>query len=93
MSRPFQDCVLLLGDSLIPGHGVHGNLYERMNLAYTRKLDVLNRGFGSYNSNGLLVLLDQMLAKKKVAATSPVIRMVVIWNGRTDSIGRALLTS
>jgi len=54
--------------------------------AYSRKLDVLNRGFGGYNTIWAEHLFDQIFAKKEDAAHVPVVRMVTIWFGTNDSV-------
>ncbi|RSH91344.1 hypothetical protein EHS25_009643 [Saitozyma podzolica] len=86
MANALQDCVILLGDSLTQRQDVPGNLNEMMNKAYLRKLDVINRGFGGYNSACIWPLMDHIFAPKENAATAQRVRMVTLWLGTNDSV-------
>ncbi|OCF38036.1 hypothetical protein I317_04819 [Kwoniella heveanensis CBS 569] len=86
MAKPLQDCIILFGDSLTERQDVPQTLDERMNRAYGRKLDVLNRGFGGYTSTLGVALLDHIFAPKEDAAASPVVRLVTLFFGTNDSV-------
>ncbi|ORX35420.1 SGNH hydrolase-type esterase domain-containing protein [Kockovaella imperatae] len=86
MAAPMQDCILLMGDSLTQRTDSPGNLQQRMNEAYQRKLDILNRGYGGFNSEWFVPLLPKILARKEDADKVPVIRLVTIWLGTNDSV-------
>ncbi|ORY35767.1 hypothetical protein BCR39DRAFT_512031, partial [Naematelia encephala] len=53
---------------------------------YSRRLDVINRGFGGYNSEWARPLFDKIFARKEDAAKVPVVRLVTIWFGTNDSV-------
>lgn len=55
-----------------------------MSKAYSRKLDILNRGYGGYNTRWGRVLVNEIFAKKE-EKNVPVIRLVTIWFGTNDA--------
>jgi len=50
-------------------------------VAYMRKLDVLNRGFGGYTTEWVKCIFDDIFAKKDEAANVPRMRMITMWFG------------
>lgn len=58
--------------------------------AYSRKLDVLNRGFGGYNSEWALPIFDEIFKPSStspsgVESNSTSVRLVTIWFGANDA--------
>ncbi|WVF72891.1 hypothetical protein IAT40_007709 [Kwoniella sp. CBS 6097] len=86
MAKNLQDCIILFGDSLTERQDVPQSLHERMNRAYERKLDILNRGYGGYTSTLGVLLFDHIFARRAEAAVSPVVRLVTLFFGTNDSV-------
>ncbi|WRT70139.1 uncharacterized protein IL334_007133 [Kwoniella shivajii] len=84
MAKAIQDCIVLFGDSLTERQDVPQALFERMNNAYGRKLDVLNRGFGGYTSTLVLPLFEHLFTQKP--EISPQIRLITMWFGTNDGV-------
>jgi len=85
MAAPVQDCIFVLGDSLTEMGGEMGGYVQRLSDRYARKLDVLNRGFGGYNTDHAIPILEQCLAKRDQQAYAPKIRLMTIWFGANDA--------
>jgi hypothetical protein len=72
------------GDSLTQNTDA-GSFSHRMNAAYSRKFDVLNRGYGGFNTAWASPLFDEIFARKEETpssiAGSSVVRMVTLWFG------------
>ncbi|ODN87723.1 hypothetical protein L198_06953 [Cryptococcus wingfieldii CBS 7118] len=83
MAKTFMDCAILFGDSLTNRQDVPGSWHEQLSKAYTKKLDILNRGFGGYTSKWARPLFDEVFARKEENA--PVARLVSIWFGTNDA--------
>ncbi|CAD6568735.1 MAG: hypothetical protein TREMPRED_004739 [Tremellales sp. Tagirdzhanova-0007] len=74
MARPMQDCIVLFGDSLTQRTDSPGNLSQLMAESYQRKLDILNRGFGGYNT--VWQVDPRSEPPKRRSRTSPFIRLL-----------------
>ncbi|WWD19723.1 hypothetical protein CI109_104187 [Kwoniella shandongensis] len=86
MAEPLNDAIVLFGDSLTSRQEVPWNLHHRLSQSYRGKLDVINRGYGGYNTVWLRELFDKIFTKKeKVEGTRPVVRLVTIWLGTNDA--------
>ncbi|KAK8853298.1 hypothetical protein IAR55_004002 [Kwoniella newhampshirensis] len=83
MAAPTQGCIVLFGDSLTERQDVPGTLHEKISQSYCRKLDVLNRGLGGYNTTLARPLLEHIFAKK--GETAQTVRLVTIWFGANDA--------
>ncbi|KAL1407206.1 isoamyl acetate-hydrolyzing esterase [Vanrija albida] len=86
MAAPFQDVAVLFGDSITNQQHEDGSMQARFSAAYRRKLDILNRGYGGYNTRWTRLLFDTIFAKKEDAARVPAVRLVTIWFGANDSV-------
>lgn len=53
---------------------------------YRRTLDVLNRGYGGYNTRWARALFPTIFAKKQAAPSVSTVRLVTIWFGANDSV-------
>lgn len=69
------------GDSLTQLQVVPGSFHAKMSAAYVRKLDVLNRGYGGYNTRWGRVLVDQIFARKEDTDKVPAVRLITVWFG------------
>ncbi|KAJ9121534.1 hypothetical protein QFC22_002152 [Naganishia vaughanmartiniae] len=54
--------------------------------AYQRKMDVLNRGFGDYNTEWALPLFKRLFPLRWDPSQFPQIKMIVIWLGTNDAV-------
>ncbi|KZV96498.1 SGNH hydrolase [Exidia glandulosa HHB12029] len=79
------DNIILFGDSITEVSWQAGGLGFLLADAYRRKLDVLNRGFGGYNTEWALPIFEQVIPKKDEQAHLPTTRLVVIWFGANDA--------
>ncbi|CAK9780049.1 SGNH hydrolase [Cutaneotrichosporon oleaginosum] len=86
MAAPFQDAVVLFGDSITSQQYVPGSMQARFCDAYRRTLDILNRGYGGYNTRWARQIFDTIFAKADEAGHVPVVRLVTIWFGANDSV-------
>ncbi|BEI82850.1 hypothetical protein CcaverHIS002_0307180 [Cutaneotrichosporon cavernicola] len=86
MAAPFQDAVVLFGDSITSQQYVPGSMQARFCDAYRRTLDILNRGYGGYNTRWARQMFDTIFEKKENAAHVPAVRLVTIWFGANDSV-------
>ncbi|KAL7418922.1 hypothetical protein Q5752_006606 [Cryptotrichosporon argae] len=86
MAAPFQDCIVLFGDSLTSRQEVPGSLQALFNANYRRTLDVLNRGYGGYTTEWLRPVFERTFARKEDAAAVPAVRLVTIWLGANDAV-------
>lgn len=53
--------------------------------AYSRKLDVLNRGFGGYTSEWCLPIFDEIFDARSTQQSDSQVRLVTIWFGANDA--------
>ncbi|KAF8295430.1 SGNH hydrolase [Clavulina sp. PMI_390] len=79
------DNIVLFGDSITQGASGPGGLSQRLADAYTRKFDVLNRGFGGYNSEWGLTVFKQIFPTKAAQKQLPTVRLLTIWWGANDA--------
>ncbi|KAL7414348.1 SGNH hydrolase-type esterase domain-containing protein [Mrakia frigida] len=77
-----QNVLLTFGDSLTQTWE-EGSLNQRLAYSYCRKLDVINRGFGGYNTEWAIPILEQTLAS--TTSSSPEIKLMTIWFGANDA--------
>ncbi|KAK5094102.1 hypothetical protein LTS08_008731 [Lithohypha guttulata] len=74
--------ILLFGDSITQGAF---ELQARLSMHYTRRLDVLNRGFGGYNSAAGLVLLSSFFPAIAPSRTNARVAVLIVAFGANDS--------
>ncbi|WVQ84686.1 hypothetical protein IAT38_006841 [Cryptococcus sp. DSM 104549] len=86
MAAYLQDSIVLLGDSITSRQEVPWNLHHCLSQAYRGKLDVLNRGYGGYNTVWVNQLFDKIFTKKEDALDRPAVRLVTIFLGTNDSV-------
>ncbi|EIW69193.1 hypothetical protein TREMEDRAFT_31374 [Tremella mesenterica DSM 1558] len=86
-SAAYTDCILLFGDSLTQAWSP-GSLAQRMAEHYLRRLDIVNRGYGGYNSDWASPVFEQIFTKASVreAGQSQAVRMITIWFGANDAV-------
>ncbi|THH33012.1 hypothetical protein EUX98_g1217 [Antrodiella citrinella] len=85
MAATVHDVFLLFGDSVTEQSSDAGGLGQLLSAAYTRKVDVLNRGFSGYNTRWAIPILEQLLAKKTEQSHVPGVRLLIIWFGANDA--------
>jgi len=85
MAASVQDSILLFGDSLTEGGWVEGGFAQLLAVAYNRKLDVINRGLGGYNSEWGLTAFKYIFASRDKQHSLPVVRLLTIWLGANDA--------
>jgi len=82
-----QDAIMVVGDSLTQAASDAGGFAQRLSHVYQRKFDVLNRGFGGYNSTWTLAAFKQCIAKRdEVTPHTSRIRLLIVWLGANDSV-------
>ncbi|WVR07609.1 hypothetical protein IAU60_004651 [Kwoniella sp. DSM 27419] len=86
MAATLNDALIILGDSLTSRQEVPWNLHHCFSDAYRGKLDVLNRGYGGWNTAWIRQLFPKIFAKKEDAGDKPAVRLVTIWLGTNDSV-------
>ncbi|KAI0340206.1 SGNH hydrolase [Trametopsis cervina] len=86
MAGYVQDTILLLGDSLTQNSSVSGGLGQELSTVYNRKLDVLYRGFGGYNSRWIIPVFEKVFAKKAERQNVPKVQLLTIWFGANDAV-------
>ncbi|CEI68065.1 hypothetical protein FVEN_g7666 [Fusarium venenatum] len=81
-SLPPPPQLLLFGDSITQGAiSLQTDLTKR----YMRRLDVLNRGFGGYNTNSALTLLPSFFPAVAPSKTVPHVAVMTVHFGANDS--------
>ncbi|WVF72892.1 hypothetical protein IAT40_007710 [Kwoniella sp. CBS 6097] len=85
MAATLNDAIVILGDSLTSRQEVPWNLHHHLSEAYRGKLDVLNRGYGGWNTAWIRQLFPKIFAKKAEGSDKPFVRLVTIWLGTNDA--------
>jgi len=62
-----------------------GGFIQRLADAYMRKVDVINRGLGGYNTDWLLPVAEKVISATKIEGGSEIM-LVVIWMGANDCV-------
>ncbi|EXL68188.1 hypothetical protein FOPG_15731 [Fusarium oxysporum f. sp. conglutinans race 2 54008] len=81
-SLPPPRQLLLFGDSITQGAS---SLQSELARRYVRRLDVLNRGFGGYNTNSALTLLPSFFPAVAPSRTVPRVAAMTVHFGANDS--------
>ncbi|KAI1027520.1 hypothetical protein LB503_013485 [Fusarium chuoi] len=81
-SLPPPPHLLLFGDSITQGAS---SLQSDLARRYVRRLDVLNRGFGGYNTNSALALLPSFFPAVAPSRTVPRVAAMTVHFGANDS--------
>ncbi|KAJ7063150.1 SGNH hydrolase [Mycena amicta] len=76
------DAIVLFGDSITQAGWTDCAFGARLANAYSRKLDVLNRGLAGYNTDWALPVLEQCL---EASAHGPKTRLIAVWFGANDA--------
>ncbi|KDR81822.1 hypothetical protein GALMADRAFT_135217 [Galerina marginata CBS 339.88] len=86
MAAYVQDVFMLFGDSITQGawEPDRNGFGQRLSHVYARKLDVLNRGFGGYNTDWGIPVFEQCIAKSS-DKHAPKLRVLSIWFGANDA--------
>ncbi|CDZ98401.1 Isoamyl acetate-hydrolyzing esterase [Phaffia rhodozyma] len=94
MSVSPQNLFVAFGDSLTQTWD-EGSLCQRLAYSYCRKLDVINRGYGGYNTEWALPILDQasldtrtdliLPREEQLTNGSPKIEIMTVWFGANDA--------
>ncbi|KAF8212403.1 SGNH hydrolase-type esterase domain-containing protein [Mycena galopus ATCC 62051] len=85
MAANVQDVIMLFGDSITQMGWAEHAFGARLAHAYSRKLDVLNRGFGGYNTEWAIPVLKQCLARQDDQQHLPNVKLLVVWFGANDA--------
>ncbi|TDL27607.1 SGNH hydrolase [Rickenella mellea] len=85
MAAPVQDAIVVFGDSLTQGGWESYGFTQRLAHDYARKLDVINRGLGGYNTEWALPVLEHILTPATERKNAPIVRILTIWFGANDS--------
>ncbi|OXG10085.1 GDSL Lipase/Acylhydrolase family protein [Cryptococcus neoformans Ze90-1] len=82
----YTDAVMLFGDSLTQAWSA-GSFAQRMSEFYLRRADVINRGFGGYNSEWAIPVFEQVFATKKDREQGGIqqVKLITIWLGANDA--------
>ncbi|KAM0487363.1 hypothetical protein ACHAP7_001875 [Fusarium lateritium] len=81
-SLPPPPQLLLFGDSITQGAS---SLQTELTNRYIRRLDILNRGFGGYNTNSALTLLPSFFPAAAPSKTVPRVAAMTVHFGANDS--------
>ncbi|KAF4334989.1 GDSL lipase acylhydrolase family [Fusarium beomiforme] len=81
-SLPPPPQLLLFGDSITQGAS---SLQTELTTRYMRRLDVLNRGFGGYNTNSALTLLSSFFPAVAPSRFIPRVAAMTVHFGANDS--------
>ncbi|CCA70635.1 hypothetical protein PIIN_04571 [Serendipita indica DSM 11827] len=68
----------------LPGGWEAGGFAQKLAYVYARKMDVINRGLGGYNSEWGIPAFEQMFTKDKTG-THPKCKLLTIWFGANDA--------
>ncbi|KAI8577373.1 hypothetical protein K450DRAFT_273835 [Umbelopsis ramanniana AG] len=81
------DQIVLFGDSItqFSFETKHKGWGASLADAYQKRADVLNRGFGGYNSKWAVPILNQMIPQKVDPSQRAKIRLVILFFGANDS--------
>ncbi|KAH7922810.1 SGNH hydrolase [Leucogyrophana mollusca] len=85
MAAYVQDAIMLLGDSLTQGGWEAHGFAQRLSYVYARKLDVINRGLGGYQTDWAIPVFEQIFAKEHEQHHVPKVRLLTIWYGANDA--------
>ncbi|KAG2147129.1 SGNH hydrolase-type esterase domain-containing protein [Suillus cothurnatus] len=85
MAANIQDVVMLVGDSLTQLGWEQGGLAQLLSEAYSRKLDVINRGLGGYQTDWAIPICEQIFAKQHEQHHVPQVKLLTIWYGANDA--------
>ncbi|PSS22646.1 hypothetical protein PHLCEN_2v3012 [Hermanssonia centrifuga] len=85
MAAYVQDAIVLLGDSLTQGANAPYGFSQQLAYTYNRQLDVINRGFGGYNTAWAIPVFEQCLTKRDQRQNAPKVRLLTIWFGANDA--------
>ncbi|WRT65393.1 uncharacterized protein IL334_002336 [Kwoniella shivajii] len=86
-SAHYTDGIMLFGDSLTQAWS-DGSLSQRMAEHYSRRCDVINRGFGGYNSDWAIPVFEQVFATKEAREKgfAQNVKLITIWLGANDAV-------
>ncbi|KAG8826461.1 hypothetical protein FRC18_010066 [Serendipita sp. 400] len=82
---PTQDAIVLFGDSITQGGWEAGGFAQKLAYSYGRKMDVINRGFGGYNTEWALPIFEKMFTKKENHSAYQKCKLLTIWFGANDA--------
>jgi len=85
MAANVQDVIMLVGDSLTQGGWEQGGFAQLLAERYVRKLDVINRGFGGYQTDWAIPVCEQIFAKQHEQHHVPKVKLLTIWYGANDA--------
>ncbi|KAK4683946.1 hypothetical protein P7C73_g6262, partial [Tremellales sp. Uapishka_1] len=82
----YTDSIMLFGDSLTQAF-TNGSYSQLMAQTYIRKMDILNRGFSGYTTEGGLAVFEKIFATKERRDKGIVVpvKLVTIWFGANDA--------
>ncbi|KAK1232260.1 isoamyl acetate-hydrolyzing esterase [Marasmius sp. AFHP31] len=85
MAANVHDCVMLFGDSITQAAWDQEGFGARLANAYSRKLDVLNRGLAGYNTDWAIPVFEKVFARREDQGRVPKVRLLVVWFGANDA--------
>ncbi|KAG2157410.1 SGNH hydrolase-type esterase domain-containing protein [Suillus clintonianus] len=85
MAANIQDVIMLVGDSLTGRGWERGGFAQLLAERYIRKLDVINRGLGGYQTDWAIPVCEQIFAKQHEQHYAPKIKLLTIWYGANDA--------
>ncbi|WWD08584.1 hypothetical protein V865_006696 [Kwoniella europaea PYCC6329] len=85
-SSSYTDAIMLFGDSLTQA-ATDGSLTQRMTEYYMRRCDIVNRGYGGYNSDWAIPVFEQVFATKEAREKGYAqhVKLITIWLGANDA--------
>ncbi|WWC68934.1 uncharacterized protein I206_102870 [Kwoniella pini CBS 10737] len=85
-SAAYTDAIMLFGDSLTQAW-TDGSLSQRMAEYYSRRCDIVNRGFGGYNSDWAIPVFEQVFATREAREKGYAqnVKLITIWLGANDA--------
>ncbi|EIW60751.1 SGNH hydrolase [Trametes versicolor FP-101664 SS1] len=85
MTAYVQDAIVLLGDSITQFAASPDGLATKLTEAYSRKMDVINRGLSGYNTDWITPVFEQCFPTQHEAQHAAKTRLLVIWLGANDA--------
>lgn len=82
---PILDSIVLFGDSITQGGWQANGFAQKLAYVYNRKMDVINRGLGGYNTEWGIPVFEQMFNKKEGHPSHSKCKLLTIWFGANDA--------
>ncbi|KAL7417358.1 SGNH hydrolase-type esterase domain-containing protein [Mrakia frigida] len=79
------DAMVLLGDSITEQSWAKEGLSSRLSEFYVRKLDIINRGYGGFNTRDLLPIAENLF-RPTTSTDLPKVKQITLFLGANDAV-------